>query len=314
MSLPVPCLPGDVRHDIRNTSRGKFLFVPTELIIQAFQFILATAARRFEVGIVAYAMMCTHIHVVVVDLQEEGKASDICGFRRFLRSTFAQFIKAYWDLERGQIFCGDSKGSTIKVVDFASLEEAIAYVETNPMAAGMEKSPELMKGAVSLREWLLKPKTIERPNFYFQRRSWESEEELHLVVPPSAIRAGYSVESYYEVTKAAVDSRVLEIRRLRAKQGLKARPLRVLRRMRPDRKTRRSSADHSEVLIACQDPVRAAIEFARIRDFRRKHARAMQRLRRGDRDVVFPRGTYLAAKRYGVRVDGDDPDRTDDPG
>lgn len=304
MSQPVPYLPGDVRHDIRNTSRGEFLFVPTELICQGFHFILAAGARRFEVGIVSFAMMCSHVHILVVDLREDGKQSDIPGFRRFVRSTFAQFIKCYWGRENGKIFCPDSTGSSIKVLDFESIEEAIAYIETNPMEAGMETSPERMKGAVSLREWLLEPQTIKRPNIYFQRRTWEAEEVLQLVVPPCSRREGHTVESFYERTKKTLQAQVTQIRRKRKRLGLKARPLHHLRRLRPENGSGQSAADHSEALIACKNPIRAEHEYRMIRSFRRQHARALERLRAGDRDVTFPSGTYLAAKRYGVRVHG----------
>lgn len=304
MSLPVPYLPGDVRHDIRNTVRGEFLFVPTELICQAFQFILATGARRYGVGIVAYAMMCSHIHLLVVDMRDQGVESDVPGFRRFVRSTFAQFVKHYWGRERGKIFCPDSIGSSIKLLDFSSIEEAIAYIETNPMEAGMERSPELMKGAVSLREWLYQPQIIERPETFFQCRTWEDEEVLELVVPPCVAQSGHTVDSFYDVTRNAVQARLKAIMHHRKRAGLKARPLWALRRLRPEHGRGKSSADHSEALLACKDPVRAAIEFGRIRSFRRHHALALKRLRGGDRDAVFPPGTYLAAKRYGVKVQG----------
>lgn len=302
MSKPVPYLPDEVRHDIRNTKDGEFLFVPTELMCQAFQFILATAARRYNVGIVAYALMCSHIHLLVVDLGEAGQTSDVPGFRRFVRSTFGQFVRWYWNREIGRIFCPDSVGKSINVLDFQSVEEAIVYIETNPTAAGMEKTPELMKGAVSLRKWLVQPKYVERPPVYFQRRTWEESERLELVVPPTARAKGFTSATFYERTKRAVDARVKSIDKMRRKEGRRAKPLHVIRRLRPEDGKGKSAGDHKEILVACKDPIRSSAEFSKIRAFRRAHALALHRLRNGDRDVVFPPGTYLAAKRYGVRV------------
>lgn len=309
MSRPVPYLPDETRHDIRNTRRGEYLFVPTELITQAFCFILASLARRYRVGIVAYAMMCTHIHVIVVDLGSEGEPSDVPRFRSVLRSTFAQFVKLYWQRDNGRIFCPDSVGSSIKILDFSSIEEAIAYVETNPMEAGMERTPAAMKGAVSLRKWLLSPITIERPDVYFQKRTWADSEQLQLVVPPIALEAGHTVQSFYEASNQAVEHAVRRIQRARKRKKLKSRPLHVLRRLTPDCGRGRSSADHSEALLSCNDPVRAAMEYARIRAFRAAHSRALHQLLEGNRDVEFPPGTYLAARVYGVNVKSRPPER-----
>lgn len=302
MSLPVPYTPGDIRHDIRNTREGAYYFVPTELIVHAFMFILATAARRYEVGIVAYAMMCNHIHVLVVDLRDDGKSSDVPGFRSFVRSTFSQFIRRYWKLERGMTFCPDSTGDSVRVIDFASVEEAISYIETNHAAAGMEKSPELMRGATSLREWLVAPVTVRRPSFWFQKRTWRDSEVLKLEMPREAIKKGESVESFYARTKALVDQELVQIMKRRKRAKLSARPLHVLRRLTPRHGRGRSVADHSEALVACKNPALSAQEFERVRAFRRAHAKALEKLKAGDSDVVFPLGTYLAAKRYGVRV------------
>lgn len=303
MSLPVPHLPGEVRHEIRNTRDGNYFFVPTELVCRAFQFILATGLRRYRVGLVAYAMMGSHIHILVVDLGDAHSPSDIPGFRKFVRSTFAQFIKWYWERDNGRIFCPDSTGCSVNVLDFASMEEAIAYIETNPMSAGLEKSPERMQGAVSLRKWLIAPKTVVRPSVYFQRRSWRDSEELALCVPPGARAIGHDEASFYQVTKAAVDRRVKQIARERKRAGLKFRPLYLIRRLRPEAGKTKSAADHSEALLATKDPYLAALEFNRVRIFRAQHRRALKRLREGEADVVFPAGTYAAAKRYGVKVE-----------
>lgn len=302
MSQPIPYLPGDTRHDIRNTNCGEFLFAPTKLMRQAFMFVLASAARRYNVGIVAYAMMCTHVHVLVVDLGPPGGASSIPDFRRFLRSTFGQFVNWYWD-RGGSIFCKNSTGNSIKVLDFESVDDAIVYIETNAVNAGMEKSPELMKGAVSQREWILDPVTVERPPVYFRKQKWEDEESLQLVVPPEAAARGFDPESYYEHTSETLNVELKRIRKHRKRRGLKARPLHVLERLRPEHGSGRSSANHSEVLFACKNPFLSAREFKMVRAFRRRHRLALAALRAGlDDDVVFPAGTYLAAKRYGVKV------------
>lgn len=283
--------------------------MPTPLIRHAFCFILASLAKRYRVGIVSYALMCSHIHLLVVDLGEEGKPSDLPRFRSVLRSTFAQFIRWYWERECGCIFCPDSVGKSIKIVDLNSIEEVIAYIETNPMAAGMEKSPKMMKCAVSQREWLLEPFEVERPSVYFQKRTWGERATLRLVVPPEAVKQGHTPESFYELTSNVLQKAVKKLQRERKRAGKRARPLHVIERLRPEDGGGKSSADHSEVLVCCQDPVRRALELDKIRAFRNEHKRAMRDLRDGVDDVVFPPGTYKAARHYGVRVrpQGDDP-------
>lgn len=302
MSLPTPYLPGETRHDIRNTRDGEYLFAPTPLMRNAFCFLIASLARRYNVGIVAFAMMCNHIHLLIVDLGNPDAPSDVPRFRSVFRSTFAQFVKWHWKRENGRIFCPDSVGDSINVIDFDSVEDAIAYIETNPISAGMEKSPEKMDGAVSQRKWLLTPHRVYRPEGFFQKRTWADYEDLSLVVPPIAKVHGFTKETFYEASSSALEKRMKEVLKERKRKGLKARPLRVLERLRPENGKGRSVADHTEAPIACSDPYMAAMAFERLRRFRRAHRIAMRRLREGHEDVVFPAGTYLASRVYGVRT------------
>lgn len=301
MTAPVPYLSGETRHEIRNTFSGQYFFAPTPAMRHAFKFILATATQRFKVGVVAYAMMGNHIHLLVVDLSGPDEVSDVPDFRKFVRSTLAQFANAHWD-RKGVVFCPESTGDSINVIDFESIMDAIVYIEMNGMEAGMERSPELLDGAVSQRKWLLEPLVVERPSFFFRRESWGDSAVLQLCVPPEAEALGFDRESFYEASREALETSMKQLLRERKKAGKRSKPLHVLERYVPEMGSGESVADHSEAKIACTDSIRSKQAFDALRAFRRQHRRAMERLRAGNREVVFPPGTYLAAKRYGVRV------------
>ncbi len=300
MSVPVPILPDRCRHEIRNTHGKLAVFQPHPLIRAAFMFILATAARRYNIGIVAYAMMPTHIHIVVRPQLDPTKPYDLVEFRKFVRSNMALFVNSYWDL-KGARFCRDSVGDSIKILDEASELDQLLYVELNGVSAGLGRRPEELDGAISQRKWLTKAREIERPEFWFQKRTWNETESLQLCVP-KLLSHQYSPTEFEKWSMDLLEQRLRRVRKERRKAGLQSKTLFELERITPDfSQPEHSSADHSRAQMVGEDKLEKAREFHNIRAFVRWHADALQRQRDGEENVVFPPGTYKAA-RYGARV------------
>jgi hypothetical protein len=277
-------------------------FVPRPLIRQAFMFILATAARRYNIGIVAYAMMPTHLHIIVNPGEDPTRDFDLPGFKQFLNSNLARFVNYYWGGRKGHVFCRDSVGDSIRIVDAPTEAQQIIYAELNPIVEGMGHRPEALDGVTSLRKWLTLPKVVKRPPVFFQERSWREEETLRLCVPKLYQKLGYSPAEFQKLTQDRLNREIKKVHKRLKKQGKRIKSLRELEKAKPSFTPGHSSADHSRAWMVGQDREEKAKEYHNLEAFWAWHEDSLERAKAGEEDVVFPPGTYRAAKKYGCRV------------
>ena len=266
-----------------------------------FMFLLAAMARRYNIGIVAYAMMPTHLHIIVNPGEDPDRPFDLPEFKKQLHANWAKIVNAYWD-ESGHVMCRDSVGDCIRIVDDVSELQQLSYVELNGVAAGMGRRPEDMKGAFSQRRWLTHPKVVSRPPFWFQERTWADTETLQLCVPKLHQQRGIDRETFREISQKRLLKDLKKIRRRVKKSGKRVRTLRELERLKPVPKHDKSAADHSQAHLVGQDTTLKADEYHKLEAFWAWHDDSLRRAREGEEDVVFPPGTYKAAKKYGAKV------------
>lgn len=302
MSKALPVLPDCSRHEIRNADSNDEHFLPHQVVREAFMFILATMARRYNIGIVAYAMMPNHIHILVRLQVDPTREYDLVEFKKQVRSNFALFLNAHWDDRKGAVFCRDSIGQSIKVLDADSELDQLTYIETNGVSAGLGRRPEELDGAISQRRWLTAPRIVKRPDFWFRPQKWRDEEELKLVVPTLFHEQGVGPEEFQELSTNALELRIRRVRKRRAKQGMHTTSLAELEQRRPLREAGRSVASHSRALMVGKSRVEKAREYHNLSSWWSWYESARSRARRGEEGVVFPPGTYRAAKKYGAKV------------
>jgi hypothetical protein len=276
-------------------------FIPRPLIRWCFQFLLAALANRYNIGIVAYAMMPTHLHIIVNIGQDPNRPHDLPEFKKQLHANLAKIVNAYWG-RSGHVMCADSVGDCIRIVDDVTELQQLSYVECNGVAAGMGRRPEDLKGAISQRRWLTVPQKIARPPFYFQERTWADEETLQLCVPKLFEQMGYDRESFQKVSQERLNRDLRRVRKRIKKSGKQVRTLKEIEEQTLVEKTEKSSADHSRAHLVGSDNAVKAEEFHRLESFLSWHDDALRRAKAGEEDVVFPPGTYKAAKKYGCRV------------
>ncbi len=304
MSKPVPILPDKCRHEIRNTHGSVAFFLPHAAIVQAFMFLLAAASRIYNIGIVAYALMPNHLHIFVRPQLDPDKPYDLVEFKRYVNSNFARFLNAYWDdREGGSVFCQDSIGDSIKVLDAESEIKTLTYAELNGVSAGIGKTPACGNGAFSLRKWLTEPVEVSRPDIYFQPRTWEETETLQLCVPKCFEERGHDLESFRELSENRLRADMKRVHKRRKKQGLSSRPISEFAQQIPDFTVyKRSAADHGRAWMMGECRIAKAREYHDLRAFHAWHEDSFQRKKSGEEGVVFPPGTYKAVRRYGAAV------------
>ena len=91
VTAPRDIVPGDIVHLTRRCTRREYLLAPGELTNEIFDYLLAEAAARFNIGLIAWCVMSNHYHAVVHD-------PDGClpAFLEHLHKMVAKTLNARW--------------------------------------------------------------------------------------------------------------------------------------------------------------------------------------------------------------------------
>ena len=284
----------------RRTTRRHFLFNPDEAgqMEQCYWYCLGYAAKTHGVVVHAACLMSTHSHEVVTDVRGELPRF-LQTFHRLLALTTKAFRK--WPEE---VFNKRSSGAHALLTPEAMIE-ALAYLIANPVEASGVRYAKDWPGAHTLPKHLgARVIRVRRPCHYFDadNPAWPEMLELELQMP-------VSLEHEYEAE--LVRARVAERVRLREHRAWEAAkrtgiafvgPRRVLKLAytKRARSYEAFGALNPEFAVAGH---RAAAKEAvtRIRAFHAQYDEALHRWTQGDRDAVFPEGTWWMRVCHGAR-------------
>ena len=175
----------------------------------------------------------------------------------------------------------------------------MAYALANPVTAGLVEHGRQWPGVWSDPRSVGKPgQPIERPGQYFAKHgSMPERAELVFSAPPGFESA--------EVFQAQVMARLEELERDAAAERevsgiavLGAR--RVLEQKHNDRPASGEPRRALNPRIAARDKWKRIEALGRLVSFLKRHREALLRFYRGERNVVFPHGTYLMRVRFAV--------------
>jgi REP element-mobilizing transposase RayT len=292
MTAPRQVLPGTTYLVTRRCSQRQFLLRPSKATTQTFGFLLAVAARRFDIDLHACCVMSNHVHLVLSDPRAQLPA-----FSRFLDSLVARSMNAL--LVRWEHFWAPSSYSAVALQGPADIVDKVAYVLANPVAAGLVRRGRLWPGL-----WL-NPERIalaefERPSHFFRRRGTTAlpdRASLGLVPPP-----GFdSREEFQRAVSAALQSReALADLELRAAGRTFLGAAAVLSQPPSARPPRPEPRRGLNPRIACLDKWRRIQALANLVQFLQAYRLAFARWRAGSPDVLFPNGTYLMRVLHGA--------------
>jgi REP element-mobilizing transposase RayT len=304
MTLSRDVQPNQVVFVTRRTQQQRFLFRPDPRMRNAFTYFLAHYARLYGIRVCAFLLMSDHYHVTLIDVL--GQRPHF--FRDFHRSLtlYAQRLHGW----KGAIWDGEQTHAEV-LENLDDELRTIAYIAVNPVAAGLVRHERKWPGARSnVRQIGREVLTTQRPALWIdtKNKDWCDEERLELVTPPCLRRLG---DAAPEVMQRQLDhkreearAKVLEERRgfMGAKACLAVSPYDQPAsrkapgrppRDQPPKVTRRTGPFHSARRRQRRQRRRAWLEA---------YAAARLEWRRGNRDVVFPAGTWLMRILHAVRV------------
>ncbi len=289
MSKPRIVIPGKTWHITRRAVLRHYLLVPSEALTNLFQYILAYVAKKYGIQVHALCVMSDHFHIVLTDTRGM--------LPRFLQEFNRIVAMGVKEIHGWEDQVWESKPTReILLRKPQAIIEAIAYVMANPVAAGSVKYSYQWPGAITLPHALgngvIK---ATRPSFYFDPKNpqWEEEMTLTLTLPP-----------HVSQEEAATFRRqvAVELMRLEKSAHGEAREkgwsflgaVRVMRQSPRDRaKTPKPRVERNPTFAVGRgnaEALKEAIESERA--FVNHYYRALEKWRAGDRDVVFPAGTW----------------------
>ena len=306
MSMPRCVLPGKRYLLTRRTTRRYFLFRPDgdRTMEEIFWYCLAVAAAKHGVVVHSAISMSNHVHLVVTDVL--GVLPDfLADFHRWLACA----TKAHrgWPAE---VF-DKSQTSAVELVTPVAVVREMAYVIANAPLSGLVRYAHEWPGAMTrVADVGRRVVRAKRPEAWFDAESesvqWPEEIALSIEMPEVLVRAHGSAEAARGVIGREVERRERSAWDEAQKKGRgflgAERAVRVAITDRGSKWELFGARNPTFAAGGDSEAARGAVE--RLRGFRGGHRESLVRWRGGERDVVFPAGTWWMRVHHRARCDG----------
>jgi REP element-mobilizing transposase RayT len=294
MSLPRQYLPGSTYLVTRRCTRREFRLLPSRRVNQILRYCLAYAAGRFGIHVHTAQAMSNHWHLVVSD-----PSARLPRFLETAHKLIAKCMNTTFEWEENLWSC--EKTSVVHLEDSDSILRKIVYALVNPPSAGLVRSVKEWSGFHTAEMAFGSSLTVKRPKVFFREDGTMPKEVSLELVRPDAF-AWMDDAAFTELVRRRVALREREIQdEFRAKGwgflGMK----RCLKHNRLDRPRSTTVRGTLSPTVAGADEAIRRAALARRREFLAEYRDAYTRWREGDRDVVFPPGTYWLRVYAGVR-------------
>jgi REP element-mobilizing transposase RayT len=282
MTAPRQILAGTTYLVTRRCFQRQFLLRPSPMSNQIFRYVLAVAAQRFAIQIHAYCVMSNHFHLVVTDPEARLPA-----FEQYLDSLVARAMNAL--LGRWESFWAPSSYSAVALQSPDDIVAKVAYTLANPVAAGLARRPSDWPGASSRLD-SDGTSAIARPDGFFRPRG-PMPATAHLdVVPPPGFASAEQYRARIAAALAAAERQGAADQVVRSDSPHRTLP--APSRLGPRRELRPR--------IAARDKWKRIEALTRLKEFLATYRVAWRALCAGDKDAVFPAGTYRLRVTLGV--------------
>jgi REP element-mobilizing transposase RayT len=285
MTVPRQVLPGTTYLVTRRCAQREFLLSPSPLLNTIFKFVLAVAAKRYGILLHAACVMSDHYHLVLTD-----PLANLPRFTQLLDCVVARALNALYG--RWEAFWAPSSYSAVTLESPQDVIDKIVYTLTNPVSAGLVAHANEWPGAWSAPARIgAGGDIVQRPDHFFSRKGTMPEREVLVFTVPPGFASPAAFRAKVEAGVAARETEKADALASQGKQFMGAH--RVSRQKHTDRPRSREPRRGLNPRVATRDKWRRMEALGRRADFLRAYREALDKLRRGVRDVVFPPGTYM---------------------
>ena len=276
----------------RRVHDRRFLLRPDARLTAIVTWLLATLAPLFDVHVHAVTVMSSHYHMVLS--VEDQRISE---FFRDFNSLLAKAVNVLRRARRGIVWePGELSLVECKTSDAIIFE--LAYCIVNPVAAGLVWSPEDWPGlSIQVEEFGRRVLEAARPEGFFDPGAWDELASLAVTLPPMLIAELGEDEARRRI-RDEVNRQVAE-----ARADIKAKGWRVLgavaaRNARPFDRAKTWETFGVIHPTFATGPGRVLERIAAAEEL----VVLLEDYQAGERDIVWPYGTYLMRVRHGMRV------------
>ena len=295
MTAPRQVLPGTTYLLTRRVARRQLLLRPSEEVNQVFSYCFAHAAARAGVLLHAISVLGNHVHAVLTD--PDGRLPELT---RWLFEYTAKCINVMHG--RWENVWSSEPPSQVRLESPEVVVEKILYLMTNPVAAALVARADQWPGVVTLpADYLRGGVEVKRPKVFFRENSPAPATVTLKVVPPAGVEEK-TPEAFVKMLSERLAQREEELRK-----KLRAEGRTILGRKAVKAQDPFSYPGGMEPRRNLKPRVAAANKWARmealgrLKSFDDTYPEARARFLKGDRDVVFPAGTYWLVKHAGAR-------------
>jgi REP element-mobilizing transposase RayT len=293
MSKPRAVFPGRFLFITRRCTQRQFLLRPDDETNNAFTYVLAEAAQRFQMVVVLSQMMSNHHHTIVYD--PEGLEVE---FREHLHKLIAKSQNALRG--RWENLWSSQQPCVVEMISEDDLLEELVYVATNPVKDGLVERTHHWPGPKFVSA-LLSGKSLhaKRPMHFFREvGSMPAAIELHLKLPDHMADKDAFIAKLQRRIAAVEDEYARE--RQRTGRRVLGRRL-VLRQSWRDTPTSHEPRRKLRPLVAARDKWLRVMTLQRNKLWEAEYRQALLLWRAGF-DVEFPYGTYWLQRFARVNV------------
>ena len=292
MTEPRQFLPNNTYFITRRCTQRLFLLKPTALTNQIFLYCLAVAAYKTGVLIHVVTVISNHYHIEVTDPNTK-----IAEFYGWLHKYVAKAVNC--SLGRFENMWSSEKVSVIALKEKEDVLDKIVYTLANPVQARLVAHGSKWPGV-----WLYKKshtQVVERPEVYF-REDGDMPARVRLTIQPPPQFEHLSDEEYEQLVESKLAEREREIHKEMEAKGHSFLGIRgVMAQRHQSSPLSREKRFVLNPKIAAKNKWLRQEAIYRRKEFLRAYREAYEKWRCGDREVVFPAGTYALRIHSGVK-------------
>ena len=293
-----PIHPGSSYKVTKRCLERRFFLTPgpkPQSLINFIGYCLAYTADMYGIEIHAAVMMSNHYHIDITD--PHGHLAE---WKQLFNSLLARGLNNL----RGRFdsfWSGDGPCDTLRPSDEDTLGDLV-YTLTNPVKAGLVKWARQWPGFTTADWRFGQTRRFRRPDWFFNS-SGDMPEEVSLTLARPRIFAELDDDALYDKLAAAI--RAAE---LRAQSELRAQGRRFRGARKIEKQTWQRAVTRDEERFRVRPKVASGSKWLRLaqlqrnRMWERAYALAREAWLAGDREAVFPAGTYWLRRFAGVVV------------
>jgi putative transposase len=281
----------------RRCSERRFFLKPSKVTSEIFVYVLALAARRYNVQVHAFCVLSNHYHLLVTD-------RDAClpAFMQYLDGLVARAVNA--SLGRFEGFWASA--ATYSAVAHADPEDVVAkaaYVLANPVAAGLVRRGSEWPGLWTSPHQLGSGQLVaRRPKLFFSSEGYLPESVDLLLTTPACFASASRFQSLVADALREIEDRCARELESEGRSFLGA--ARVLAQKSVARPAAGEPRFGLNPRIAARDKWKRIEAICRLKEFLSAYKDAWREWKSGVRDVLFPSGTYLLRIMHGAACAG----------